>query len=79
MIIKMTYDKEADAIYLYLSNKKVSRSKELDAERILDYSKDGELRGIEFLCVSDGVNTDDLPFRSEIERVLYDRGIKTYA
>lgn len=79
MIIKMTYDKEADAIYLYLSNKKVSYSKELDAERIIDYSEDGELRGIEFLRVSDGVNTDELPFRAEIERVLYDRGIKTYA
>ena len=79
MIIKMTYDKEADAIYLYLSNKKVSYSKELDTERIIDYSEDGELRGIEFLRVSDGVNTDDLTFRAEIERVLYDRGIKTYA
>ncbi len=79
MIIKMTYDKEADAIYLYLSNKKVACSKELDAERIVDYSEDGELRGIEFLCVSNGVNTNDLPFRAEIERILYDRGIRAYA
>ena len=79
MIIKMTYDRKADAVYLYFSLKKVAYSKELDTERIVDFSEDGELRGIEFLSVSDGVNTDDLPHRAEIERVLFDRGIKTFA
>lgn len=79
MIIKMTYDKEADAVYLYLSNKKVAYSKELDTERIADYSEDGELRGIEFLSVSSGVNTSDLPHRAEIEKALRDKGIKAFA
>ena len=79
MIIEISYDKEADAVYLYLSNKKVAQSKELDTQRVVDYSEDGEIRGIEFLAVSNGVTTDDLPHRDEIERILFDRGIKTFA
>jgi len=79
MIIKMTVDKEADAVYLYLSKKKVAYSKELDAERITDYSDDGELRGIEFLSVSSGVNTNDLPHKAEIEKALRDKGIRAFA
>jgi len=31
------------------------------------------------LCVSDGVNIDDLPNKAEIERALGDRGIKVFA
>ncbi len=79
MKITVSYDKEADAIYLYLSHKKISRTKELDSERIIDYSEDGEIRGIEFLTVRNGVNTDNLPYRNEIERALNDKGIKTFA
>jgi uncharacterized protein YuzE len=79
VMMKIMYDEKADAIYLCLSNKEVAYSKELDTERVIDYSADGEIRGIEFLSVSHGVNTDDLPYRAAIERALYDRGIRTYA
>ena len=79
MKIEITHDKKADAVYLYLSKKKVAYTKELDTERIADYSEDGELRGIEFLSVSSGVNTDDLPHKAAIESALNDKGIKTYA
>jgi len=78
-MIKMTYDKQADAIYFYFSNKKVSYSKELDSERIIDYSSDDKPVGVELLNVSNGVNTDDLPNQAEIERALFDKGIRTYA
>lgn len=79
MKITMSYDKEADAIYLYLSHKKIIQSKELDTERIIDYSENGEIRGIELLAVSNGVNTENLPYRNEIERTLNEKGIKTFA
>ena len=79
MKITVSYDKEADAIYLYLSHKKISRSQELDSERIIDFSEDGEVRGIELLSVGNGVNTSSLPYRNEIERALNDKGIKTFA
>jgi len=77
--MKITYDKKADAIYIYLSNKPVSYTKEIDADRIIDYSADDEPRGIELLGVSHGVTTDDLPQRVEVERLLETRGIKAYA
>ena len=76
---KMTYDREADAIYFHLTNKKVAYSRELDTDRIIDYSEDDEPRGVELLHVSNGVNTDDLPNQAEIEESLYNKGIKTYA
>jgi hypothetical protein len=40
---------------------------------------DGKPIGIELLCVSTGVNTDKLPYRTEVEKLLGDRGIKIYA
>jgi uncharacterized protein YuzE len=77
--MKFEYDKEADAIYVYLSDKPYSYSKELDNERIIDYSEDGESIGVELLCVSHGVIVDDLPGRKEIENYLDKKGIKIFA
>jgi uncharacterized protein YuzE len=77
--MKFEYDKEADAIYVYLSNKPYSYGKELDNERIIDYSEDGEPIGVELLCVSHGVIVDDLPNRKEIENYLDKKGIKIFA
>jgi len=77
--MKMKYDREADAIYIQFSDKLYAYGEDLDAERRVDYDIDGNVRGIELLCVSTGVITDDLPNRAEIERVLGDKGIKLYA
>ena len=73
------YDKEADAIYMYLSAAPYSYGKNLDGECRIDYDRDGKLRGVELLCVSSGVVTYDLPNKSEIERALGDKGIKVYS
>jgi len=73
------YDKQADAIYILLRNAPYAYGKDLDKERRIDYDADGNPRGVELLCVSTGVITDDLPNRAEIERALDARGIKVYA
>ena len=73
------YDKQADAVYILLSNKPYAYGKDLDDERRIDYDADGNPRGVELLCVSTGVITDDLPNRVEIEHALEDRGIRVYA
>ncbi len=73
------YDKQADAVYILLSNKPYAYGKDLDNERRIDYDADGNPRGVELLCVSTGVITDDLPNRVEIERALESRGIRSYA
>ncbi len=77
--MRAEYDKKADAIYIYLSDAPYAYGKNLDHERRIDFAKDGTPIGVELLCVSEGVITDDLPNRAEIERTLGDRGIKIYA
>jgi len=75
----MEYDKKADAIYIYLSDAPYAYGRNLDHERRIDFAEDGTLIGVELLCVSTGVITDDLPNKAEIERALGDRGIKVFA
>lgn len=77
--MELKWDRKADAIYIYLSDEPYAHGKNLDPERRIDFNKDGEPIGVELLCVSEGVITDDLPNRAEIERALDDRGIKIYA
>lgn len=77
--MKIEYDKKADAIYIYLSNAPYACGKNLDHERRIDFDNNGKPIGVELLCVSEGVNLEDLPNRAEIERALADRGIKVYA
>jgi len=77
--MRIEHDKEADAIYIYLSDASYAYGKDLDYERRIDYDAEGNPIGIELLCVSTGVSTDDLPKRAEVERALAGRGIIVYA
>jgi uncharacterized protein YuzE len=77
--MKITYDKKADAIYIYLSNEPYAYGKDLDNERRIDFDAKGSPRGIELLCVSTGVITENLPERHEVEKILSEKGIKIYA
>ena len=77
--MEFKHDKTADAIYIKLSAKPYAYGKDLDDLRRIDYDADDNPRGVELLCVSKGVITDDLPNKVEIERSLDDRGIKVYA
>ena len=77
--MNIKYDRKADAIYILFNDIPYAYGKSLDDERHIDYGQGGEVRGVELLCVSDGVIADDLPNRAEIERALEKRGIKVYA
>ena len=79
MILKSTYDKEADAVYVYLADKPYCYTKSLDNMRYIDYALDDTPIGVELLGVSNGVNTDDLPNSREIMQLLKSEKIKTYA
>jgi uncharacterized protein YuzE len=74
-----SHDPEADVIYITIGNRRYDHGKDLDEERRIDYDADGNVLGIELLCVSHGVITDNLPFRAEIESYLEDKGIKIFA
>jgi len=51
--MKITYDKEADAMYVELTEKKFSKCKKIDDNTILDLDKEGNVIGIELLFVSE--------------------------
>jgi len=76
--MNLKYDAEADAIYIYLSEKPYAYGANLDDERRIDYASDSTPIGVELLCVSDGVNLDSLPRMDEIAEVLEISGIKSY-
>ncbi len=77
--MKAKYDRQADAIYIKLTNAAYAYGKDLDDLRRIDYDASGNPRGIELLCVSHGVALDDLPDRSELEKLLAKYGIKVFA
>lgn len=71
--MRIKYDKEADALYLYLSDKPYSHGVDLDKQRRIDYSADNEPIGIELLSVSKGINLEGLPEQEEVSRLLEKR------
>jgi uncharacterized protein YuzE len=78
-IKEYTYDQEADAIYITFSDKSVASTKALDDLRVIDYDADGSPVGVELLCVSEGVITDDLPYLKDIMHLLEGIQVKIFA
>ncbi len=50
--MKITFDKEADAIYIELSGVEFSSNKKIDNNTIIDLDENGNILGIELLNVS---------------------------
>jgi uncharacterized protein YuzE len=75
-VIKYSYDPKADAVYITFSESPVSYTKNLDDIRVIDYDSKNNPVGIELLCVNQGVTTDELPYRDEINKILAKKDIK---
>ncbi|MPZ23931.1 MAG: DUF2283 domain-containing protein [Dehalococcoidia bacterium] len=73
---RFAYDEEADAIYVYLRELSVTRTERLDDIRLIDYSDDGAVVGIEFLSVSEGIDLADIPFARTVEKLLGNSGYR---
>ena len=68
--MKITYDKEADALYLYFQDGAFSRSKEVANGIILDVGKKNKILGIEILDASKRIkpkNMNYLNFQIPVE------------
>ena len=72
-------DAEADAVYVRLSDHRVTRTEDLGAGRLVDYDAAGQPVGVEFLGVSRGADTDGVPDRLVVERSLAEHHIPLYA
>ena len=71
----VTYDDEADVLYVELNSAAVDRSHSLDDIRIIDYSKAGAVVGIEFINASSGVDLSDVPFAEKVEKLIGETGL----
>ncbi|MBI1970719.1 DUF2283 domain-containing protein [Candidatus Woesearchaeota archaeon] len=58
--MKLTYDKEADAIYIEFQKGNFAKNKKVDDFIILDYDANGCLLGIELLNVSKQLSMETL-------------------
>lgn len=58
--MKVTYDKEADAMYIKLTEEKFSKVKIIDKKTILNLDKNGNVIGVEVLLVSKHMPKDFL-------------------
>lgn len=68
--MRITYDKDVDALYIEISDKKAVESEEVEKDIIIDYDESNNIVGIEILnCIKK--NKDNiLPAIEEIEKVL---------
>lgn len=69
------HDPEADAIYVMLKDTETARSVQLDDFRIIDYSADGAVAGVELLGVQGGVDLSDVPYRETVEKLIGELGL----
>jgi uncharacterized protein YuzE len=77
--MKYKYDKTADAAYILINDLPHAYSKEIDDTRIVDYTEDGKVIGIELLYVSGGVDLSGLPYESELSKLLAKHHVKVFA
>jgi uncharacterized protein YuzE len=66
----VAYDAEADALYVQLIDQSVGRTHPLDGLRLIDYSQDGGVAGVDFLEASHGVDLRDVPFSKRIDQLI---------
>ena len=61
--MEITFDKDADAVYIEFSSGDFASNKKMDNNTILDLDKNGNILGIELLNVSNRISKD---FLSEV-------------
>jgi len=75
----VTYDAQADAVYVTLRDVPYALGHNLDLERRVDYGADHRPRGIELLGVSHGVDVRGLPEQAAVGRLLEEYKIRILA
>ena len=75
----LTYDEQADAVYVQFARSSVTRTEELSDSVAVDYDADGQAVGVEFLDVSEGIDLDQVPRRAEVAKLLEERHFKIFA
>ncbi len=66
----VTYDNEADILYVRLRRGVSARQGFLGNDRIIDYSEEDDVLGVEFIDASHGIELEDLADASHIEKLI---------
>jgi uncharacterized protein YuzE len=72
------YDSEGDIVYMHLADPEVpvDWTQPLDDTRLIDYSADGRVLGVEFLdALVGGMDLRDVPLRPKIEELIGNSGL----
>jgi uncharacterized protein YuzE len=69
--MKIEYDKEADAVYIYLQQKEAAKTIELSEIVKVDLDKEGKLIGIEVLNATQRYSLSDI-FNISTENLILD-------
>lgn len=72
------HDPDADALYIKLGDLPYAFGEDLDHERRVDYSADGQPVGIEILGVSAGIDTRGLPDEAAVTALLEKMQFKVF-
>ena len=68
------YDEEADVLYVTLLDEDVADTEELGDLRMIDYTADRRIVGVEFVSPSAGIDLADVPFAADVEEVIRNSG-----
>jgi uncharacterized protein YuzE len=58
--MKITYDKQADAMYLAIARGKVKKTAPANSRVVVDFGENGKVIGVELLFVSEKMSKKDL-------------------
>ena len=72
--MKIEYDREVDAVYIYLQQKQVVKTIELSNVVKIDLDEDGNLIGIEVLDATQRYSLADI-FNISTENLILDEGL----
>lgn len=80
MDMQLRIDPDARTLYIVLghSGEMAMESRELDERRTLEYDLKGDLVGVEFLDIDEGIDLDGVPHASRLARALQIMGAVQY-
>jgi len=72
--MKIEYDKEVDALYIRIQEKKVSHTREIEEGINLDIDEDGKVVGLEIIVVAERYKLEDI-FNLSTENLILEDAI----
>lgn len=67
---RVSYDEEADVLYVEFAPGDIARTVALGDLRLVDEGRDGTVLGVEFISASQGIDLSGMPRRLEIEQAI---------